>query len=317
MSRTALRIPTPAPQRHLTTPTCAPSRHCCCRRLVARAGLLDLLTGRGDSSAGSLTTDAEGEALMAWLQQRGLPPQQVGRSAVSGQLAVLHLHGPPLSCAQVKAAMLPSSGRGLVATRAIAKGEVLLRIPRQLVLTPEDALQQLALRPLLEELQLPGVTVLAVWLAEQRAHGIASDWWPYVRLLPQHTGAVLEWTDEEVAWLEGSQLHADALDVRAAEEASWQELQPVLAEAEAQGLAPMPGAFSRGTLRWAFGVLLARVAWVQGLGTDALLSWGDLLNHDCSATAHPDWVWVGGRQRWCCERSGITAQGTTWQAATA
>ena len=197
---------------------------------------------------------------------------------------------PPSRPLQLAAAATPGSGRGLVAAQPIGKGESLLSIPQQLVLTPAAALEQSCLRPLLEEQPLPAWSVLALWLAEQRAAGSAGGWWPYVRLLPERTGCVLEWSEEEVEWLCGSQLHSDALEIRAAEEASWAEMQAVLAAAKAQGRAPAHGAFGRAQLQWAFAVLLSRLVRLAGLGDqEALLPWADLLNHDCAAASFLDW----------------------------
>ena len=209
---------------------------------------------------------------------------------------------------------MPGAGRGLAATKPIAKGEALLRLPLQLVLTPAAAQQRSCLRPLLEEAEaagqpLPAWSVLALFLAEARAAGPTGDWWPYLRLLPQQTGCVLEWSDAEVGWLRGSQLHEAALEIRAAAEASWQDMQPLLAAATQRGVAP-PGAFDRASLQWAFGMLLSRLVRLASLaspgsssgggggggsglaeppGTEALLPFADLLNHSPSCTSHLDW----------------------------
>lgn len=58
----------------------------CRRRLPARvqAGLLDLFRG-GASPAQTLPEDAAGMALMHWLDEQGLPPQKVRRTARSRQ----------------------------------------------------------------------------------------------------------------------------------------------------------------------------------------------------------------------------------------
>ena len=70
---------------------------------------------------------------------------------------------------QLAAAAVPGSGRGLVASQAIGKGEAVLHIPPQLLLTPAVALQRSALLGLLEGRPLPAWSVLALWLAEARA----------------------------------------------------------------------------------------------------------------------------------------------------
>ena len=210
----------------------------------------------------------------------------------------------------------------------IAKGEALLRLPPHLLLTPAAAAQQSCLAPLLAAAPLPAWSVLALWLAEARAAGPAGDWWPYVSLLPAATGCVLEWSQEEVGWLRGSQLADAAAEIRAAADASWAEMQPLLAGAAAQGLGPQ-GAFTREAVQWAFGMLLSRLVRLDSLqqeaaappaaaqqqqqqqqqrgqvgggaaaaasqqqgeprGTEALLPFADLLNHSPSCTEFLDW----------------------------
>ena len=223
--------------------------------------------------------------------------------------------GPRSPCVQLAAAAVPGSGRGLVASQAIGKGEALLHIPQQLLLTPAVAQQRSSLLGLLEGRPLPAWSVLALWLAEARAAGSAGVWWPYLQLLPQRTGCVLEWTPEEVEWLRGSQLHVAATDIRAAAEASWQEMQPLLGPAEQLGLGS-PGAFSRGALQWAFAILLSRLVRLSGLPgqeqqqlgqggatwdsaaaaagaaaaeIEVLLPFADLLNHCPTATCFLEW----------------------------
>ncbi|KAI7843368.1 hypothetical protein COHA_003064 [Chlorella ohadii] len=280
-------------------PRAAAAASLCCRRrgLAVHAGLLDLF-GSG-SSGPQLAKDQEGEALRAWLEQRGLPSQQLA------------------------AVVVPGAGRGLAASKPIAKGDPLLRLPLELVLTPAAAQQRSCLRPLLEEAEaagqpLPAWSVLALFLAEARAAGTAGEWWPYLRMLPQQAGCVLEWSEAEVDWLRGSQLHEAALEIRAAADASWQEMQPLLAAAAQRGMAS-PGAFDRASMQWAFGMLLSRLVRLASLdggssagstssgssssgssgsgstgpseppGTEALLPWADLLNHSPSCASHLDW----------------------------
>lgn len=258
-----------------------PQRHRCRRhqrRLSVNANLLDLLRG-GGSVSHPLETDPLGEELKAWAQERGLQAPQVGRlrgcttmlvcSALwrSGALVLCLCHvrcvAPLMShlCTlshfstfatrlQLAAAAIPGAGRGLVATSAIGKGEVLLHLPQPLLITPEAVLQRSALRGLLEDRPepLPSWSVLALWLAEARAAGEHDIWWPYLRLLPARTGCVLEWSEEELGWLAGSQLAEAAAEIRGAADASWAEMQPMLAAAAALGLGP-PGAFTRESLQ--------------------------------------------------------------------
>lgn len=152
--------------------------------------------------------------------------------------------------AQLAAAAVPGAGRGLMASANIRKGDLLLAVPPQLLITPEAALQRSALRGLLEDRAqpLPAWSVLALWLVEARAAGDRDLWWPYLRLLPRRTGCVLEWSEEEVGWLAGSQLGEAAAEIRGAADASWAEMEPLLAAAAQLGLGP-PGVFCREALQ--------------------------------------------------------------------
>lgn len=84
-----------------------------------------------------------------------------------------------------------------MATSRIRKGEALLRVPRQLALTADDALAASQCSALLERRDLPAWSVLAFFLVESRL-GQASAWQPYVSMLPESCDCVLEWTQSQV-----------------------------------------------------------------------------------------------------------------------
>ena len=81
--------------------------------------------------------------------------------------------------------------------------------------------------------------------------------------------------------LAGSRLLEDACEIRAAADASWQQLQPLLGQpgmASAFG-GRLPG---RSDFQWAFSMLLSRLIRLASLGdAEALVPWADLLNHRC------------------------------------
>ena len=77
----------------------------------------------------------------------------------------------------------------------------------------------------------------------------------------------------QVEWLRGPYLYQLATEIRGAADASWQEMQPVIASAEQRGLAGQ-GLFTQQALRWAFCMLLTRLIRLPGLGdTEALVPW--------------------------------------------
>ena len=102
---------------------------------------------------------------------------------------------------------VPGQGRGLFATEEIRKGQQLLHIPDNLLLTAEKAAKECCFGSVLTDASLPDWTVLASYLVElwdQYKEGNGSSYWAqYIALLPEDTGCILEWTDKEVLPLFG------------------------------------------------------------------------------------------------------------------
>lgn len=220
--------------------------------------------------------------------------------------ALVAAHGPAVAAPPVAAASLPGQGRGLVATASLRAGQTVVAVPFDAVVTPARAARRSSLHSILAARPdpLPDWSLLALWLAEQlhiynTSGGGTAD--PataaYVATLPPATGCVLEWDAAQVAWLEGSQLHALAIEIRGAFEASWAELAAVVAAGEAAGAVP-PGALNEAALRRAFSLLLSRTIRLDGAppgepsgappadtSVPVLCPWADLVNHDSSCTA--------------------------------
>jgi histone-lysine N-methyltransferase SETD3 len=191
-------------------------------------------------------------------------------------------------------------GRGLVAAQAVRAGQRVLQVPETLIITPAAAARRSALAPALTAggPPLPAWSVLALWLMETMtaaSHTGASDA-AYAAVLPApgQTGCVLEWSPQEVAWLQGSHLAALAADIRAAAAASWLELSAAVAAAEAAGAAVPAGVYTQSAATHAFALLLSRLVRLDGAAPDggaleALCPWADLVNHACDATSFLSW----------------------------
>eukprot|EP00891_Asterochloris_glomerata_P000471 jgi/Astpho2/471/fgenesh1_pg.00011_%23_55_t len=182
-------------------------------------------------------------------------------------------------------------GRGLVATERIRKGTHLLRVPEQLVLTPDAALQRSALHK--ELVHTDAWTVLAVFLLEalgSRGEGSAGSWLPYAQVLPERTNGVLEWPKLQVDhFLQGSPLHATAQGILSSAQGCWQEAEPLLASA-AQGGLIAPEQATRSKFEWALSMLLSRLVRLPGKSNvEAMIPWADFVNHSCTAGSHLDW----------------------------
>ena len=103
---------------------------------------------------------------------------------------------------QVEVRNVPGQGRGLFATQEIRKGQQLLQIPDNMLLTAEKAAKERCFGSVLTDAGLPDWTVLASYLVELRDKykegNVSSYWAQYIALLPEDTGCILEWTDKEV-----------------------------------------------------------------------------------------------------------------------
>ncbi|KAF6255066.1 hypothetical protein COO60DRAFT_1272756 [Scenedesmus sp. NREL 46B-D3] len=203
---------------------------------------------------------------------------------------------------QLVAQELPGQGRGLLANAAVRKGEPLLAVPEQLVISPQTAAAESCLSPVLSQQrqQLSDWSLLALFLAEQlylckeaasSSSSSSSVWAPYIAVLPRSPiGTVLDWTQEEVdTLLAGSGLASTAGLIRGGADLLWEDLQPLLAAAKQQGLCP-EGMFGRADIDWAVGICLSRSVRLDSRGGQVVLvPFADFLNHEPSCEAFLVW----------------------------
>lgn len=252
-----------------------------------------LSAGGWRHAGGSLTATQE---FARWAQDEGLPRQAVTLRTVPGQ------------------------GRGLVAAREINKGELLLGVPRRLLLTPRRALEELPEEHAEALAELPEYSVLAGYLAAAATPGYIPEtsFSKYIAALPPASGCVIEWPERETReLLRGSPTLTAALERRAQADFMRAELRDAF---NAAGLRPPPD----GALTWALSMLLSRAVRLEnmavetaagdatkggageGKGELALVPWADFANHSPTANAsgaHIDW------------RSGVTSGAVTLPAA--
>jgi hypothetical protein len=217
-------------------------------------------------------------------------------------------------------AFIPGSGRGLVTEKVISKkGQIIGMLPQHLLITPHLAQHSLSSTLGLNDGEItlstiPSWTILALYLAHLR-HGSGSNnntagpsspsspssWQQaYVDLLPNHTGGIVEWSDTQVDWLQGSVLHDKAIDIRSAARSSWEDSLSLLSK-----LSKIKGGrgvdwWREDSSRWAFSMLLSRLVRLPSCNSDddddnggeemeALVPWLDLANHDSQADTYLDW----------------------------
>ncbi|KAI8468014.1 MAG: hypothetical protein J3K34DRAFT_23211 [Monoraphidium minutum] len=232
----------------------------------AFGGLLSGLLGGTDVTV----KDCEPE-LTAWLESNGLPPQKVAVQQLAGQ------------------------GRGLVARQRLARGEALLQVPMGLVVSEKSALEE---SPILRRItgglsyRLPAWSVLALWLAEQRWHvrsGGGSRWAPYLAVLPEVSGTVLDWRPGEVDRFLVGGTRSKARVIIDADAATWSEVEPLVRAAEADGGCPR-GMFTRQAVQWGVGLLLSRSVRLDSAGGETVLvPYADFANHAVAADCFLDY----------------------------
>jgi len=223
-------------------------------------------------------------------------------------------------------AFIPGSGRGLVTEKVISKkGQIIGMLPHHLLITPHFAHHSLSSTLGLNDGEItlsaiPSWAILALYLAHLR-HGSGSNnnsntaapsspsspssWQQsYVDLLPNHTGGILEWTDTQVDWLQGSVLHDKAIDIRSAARSSWEDSLSLISKlSKAKGGRGIDW-WREDSSRWAFSMLLSRLVRLPSYNNnndnndnddngeeeiEALVPWLDLVNHDSQADTYLDW----------------------------
>lgn len=87
---------------------------------------------------------------------------------------------------RLKAALFPETGRGLMALKYIAAGEILVSIPREFMINCQDVLNNHTLRTAFEQTRkkFTSIEILAVFLLYNKALKEKSPWIPYISSLP-------------------------------------------------------------------------------------------------------------------------------------
>ena len=186
---------------------------------------------------------------------------------------------------KMKLEYFKEEGRGLVATESIKRGEKVLEIPQEAIITVEVALKESLLREKEKLAELQEWSILATFLAETAQNLSTEDnssnkyrFATYVKALPRSTGSVLEWPESDVrTLLAGSPSLFSALERRASVAAAIAEIRVNFPE------------LNEKTLQWAFDILFSRLIRLESLGGNlALVPWADMLNHQPGCEAFID-----------------------------
>ncbi|XP_027096943.1 ribulose-1,5 bisphosphate carboxylase/oxygenase large subunit N-methyltransferase, chloroplastic-like [Coffea arabica] len=171
----------------------------------------------------------------------------------------------------VKPGVVPE-GLGLVATRDIAKNEVVLEVPKRFWINP-DAAAASEIGSVCSGLK-PWIAVALFLLTEKSRED--SKWKFYFEILPQSTDSTIFWSDEELAELQGTQLLSTTLGVK-------EYVQNEFLKVEAEVILPnqklFPSPITLDEFFWAFGILRSRAFSRLRNQNLVVIPFADLINH--------------------------------------
>lgn len=197
------------------------------------------------------------------------------------------LHQRGFSCALLQPALFSDTGRGLQALQTIKPGQLVISLPESCLLTTSTVLHSYlgcyikSWKP-----RLSPLLVLCVFLVCERHRGEASDWFPYIDVLPTAYTCPACFSDDVMALLPTS-VQRRALEQREAvkemhssNQEFFRSLQPILSQ-------PSEDVLTYEALRWAWCSVNTRSVFMShpsnnflfGPDNYALAPFLDLLNH--------------------------------------
>ncbi|KAK2824630.1 hypothetical protein Q5P01_021805 [Channa striata] len=197
------------------------------------------------------------------------------------------LHQRGFTSSLLQPALFTDTGRGLQTLKTIMPGELLISLPESCLLTTSTVLDSY-LGPYIKswKTRLSPLLVLCVFLVCERHRGEASDWFPYINVLPSTYTCPTYFTDDVMAVLPASVLR-QALEQREAvqeihssNQDFFKSLQPILNR-------PVEEVLTYAALRWAWCSVNTRSVFMlhppseflSGQDVYALAPFLDLLNH--------------------------------------
>ncbi|KAI7846455.1 hypothetical protein COHA_000066 [Chlorella ohadii] len=176
-----------------------------------------------------------------------------------------------------KQAVAPAAA-GLVCTRPVKAGEQLFAVPAAAWITAETATQS----DIGQHLQgLEPWLAVALFLLHERAKGAASRWAPYLAALPADSGSPVQWGEEDLKELQGSQALQTAMAYRAYFQQRYEQLQAELLQPNAQVFDP--AVFSFDAFLWAACTVRARSHAPLDGANLALVPLADMTQHQRGA----------------------------------
>ncbi|XP_068183297.1 SET domain-containing protein 4 isoform X2 [Antennarius striatus] len=197
------------------------------------------------------------------------------------------LHRRGFTSTLLRPAVFTDTGRGLQTLRTIKPGQILISLPESCLLTTATVLDSY-LGPYIKSWKpRPSPSLaLCVFLVCERHRGEASDWFPYIEVLPTSYTCPAYFTDDVMAVLPISvrgralEQREAVLDIHSSNQDFFRSLQPIMSR-------PVEEVLTYEALRWAWCSINTRSVFMSrpsssflcGQDVYALAPYLDLLNH--------------------------------------
>ncbi|XP_022881836.1 ribulose-1,5 bisphosphate carboxylase/oxygenase large subunit N-methyltransferase, chloroplastic [Olea europaea var. sylvestris] len=168
-------------------------------------------------------------------------------------------------------------GLGLVATRDVAKNEVILEVPKKYWINPNTVLES-EIGNVCSALK-PWISVALFFLRERFRED--SKWKNYIDILPEYTNSTIFWSEEELSEIQGTQLLSTTLGVKEYVQNEFLKVEEEIIIPNKQ-LFPIP--ITLDDFFWAFGILRSRAFSRLRNQNLVIIPFADLVNHSARVT---------------------------------
>lgn len=182
------------------------------------------------------------------------------------------------------------SSHGLVASKQLNKGEVILSVPQNLWITKESTAAELGLTAILDGLDEPWVAIaIGLMVGRTRASRSGTVLERYIDSLPPDHGSPVAWTSKELEMLQGTQLLASVLAYREFFEAKYRQIKAEIFDVHPQIFTPV-SAFAFDAFVWAVCTVRARAHNPLDGRDFALVPVADLVSHARGSSCNVQWT---------------------------
>eukprot|EP01102_Stenamoeba_stenopodia_P008439 TRINITY_DN2426_c0_g1_i2.p1 TRINITY_DN2426_c0_g1~~TRINITY_DN2426_c0_g1_i2.p1 ORF type:complete len:419 (+),score=87.50 TRINITY_DN2426_c0_g1_i2:64-1320(+) len=183
------------------------------------------------------------------------------------------------------------TGRGLVATEDIHKGEVLVAIPKRFLLNTQSALESDIGHIIKKHNELHPLQTLSLHILRERQKQRDSFWFPYFRMLPESFNTTALFLDSELPHLQNGQLIQDTKSDRHEMTTKYQSLIKIIEKyPKVFGDVHDPHSmYSYSNFQWAWMVIQTRSCFMEldkaKNDNCVVVPFADMLNHSNSVNS--------------------------------